>query len=51
MSESPAGDRSDEVPTGDEVRQHAQEPAEGPDEDTEDGGKVPRVHSEDPAEG
>jgi hypothetical protein len=35
----------------DQVRQHPQDPAEGPDEETEDRSDVPRVHAEDPAEG
>jgi hypothetical protein len=38
-------------PDGDELREHAQEPAEGPDEESEERADVPRVHPEDPAEG
>jgi hypothetical protein len=33
------------------VRQHSQDPAEGPDPDAEDGDDEPRVHTQDPAEG
>ncbi len=35
----------------DDYRQHAEAPAEGPDEEQEDQPDVPRVHPEDPAEG
>jgi hypothetical protein len=51
MSEAPTADQPDEPVEGDEVRQHSQQPAEGPDEETERNGDAPRVHSEDPAEG
>jgi hypothetical protein len=42
---------SDGTPEGDELREHPQEPAEGPDEQSEERPDVPRVHPEDPAEG
>lgn len=35
----------------DDDRQHAEAPAEGPDEEQESRPDVPRVHPEDPAEG
>ena len=40
-----------DVASGDELREHAQEPAEGPDDVSEARPDVPRVHPEDPAEG
>jgi hypothetical protein len=51
MSESRTGEHPDDTESGDALRQHAQEPAEGPDEDAENTADVPRVHTEDPAEG
>jgi hypothetical protein len=51
MSENPAASGPGDDPPGDEVRQHPQDPAEGPDEETQERGEVPRVHPEDPAEG
>jgi hypothetical protein len=44
-------DASDDEPTGDEIRQHAQDPAEGADPDADQGDAVPREHTQDPAEG
>jgi hypothetical protein len=51
MTETPAQSDSTDEPAGDELRQHPQSPAEGPDEETEERPDVPRVHPEDPAEG
>jgi hypothetical protein len=51
MSDTPATSESVDEPGGDELRQHAQSPAEGPEEETEQRADVPRVHPEDPAEG
>lgn len=51
MSERPEEQRPETPVEGDEDRQHAQDPAEGPDEDAERRDDVPRVHPEDPAEG
>jgi hypothetical protein len=55
MSEStPADQTTDPTPAegdGDELREHPQEPAEGPTDEPDERGDVPRVHSEDPAEG
>jgi hypothetical protein len=51
MSKPPGADQPDEAVEADEVRQHSQQPAEGPDEEAERDEDVPRVHSEDPAEG
>jgi hypothetical protein len=38
-------------PTDDEIRQHSQDPVEGPDPDADEGDGVPREHTQDPAEG
>ena len=51
MSESRTGENPEDPDSGDALRHHSQEPAEGPDNDAEDQEAVPRVHSEDPAEG
>jgi|tagenome__1003787_1003787.scaffolds.fasta_scaffold20198937_2 hypothetical protein len=51
MTETPAQPDDADESTGDELRQHTQEPAEGPDEETDEQPDVPRVHAEDPAEG
>jgi len=51
MSETPPTGHHEDSATEDELRQHAQEPVEGPDEDAAENSDVPRVHSEDPAEG
>lgn len=52
MSETPTGpEQTTPDVTGGELRQHPQDPAEGPDEETEERPDVPRVHPEDPAEG
>lgn len=51
MSEPNGSETSESVPDDDAVRQHAQDPAEGPDGDSASAEDVPRVHSEDPAEG
>jgi hypothetical protein len=51
MSESPETDRADTPVDEDELREHSQDPAEGPDDESEQGDDVPRVHAEDPAEG
>jgi hypothetical protein len=51
MSESRTGENPDDPTSGDALRQHSQEPAEGPDEQSDERGEVPRVHAEDPAEG
>jgi hypothetical protein len=40
-----------DVPSDDEIRQHSQDPAEGPDPDAEDRDAPPREHTQDPAEG
>lgn len=37
-------------PSDDDIRQHSQDPAEGPDPD-DDEEAVPREHTQDPAEG
>jgi hypothetical protein len=50
MSEPTTSDPQDE-PTGDEIRQHSQDPAEGPDPDADEPDAVPREHTQDPAEG
>ena len=44
-------DTSTTAEEADKLREHSQEPAEGPDEETEARPDVPRVHPEDPAEG
>jgi hypothetical protein len=41
----------DPDPSADDVRQHSQDPAEGPDTDSDERGDVPREHTQDPAEG
>jgi hypothetical protein len=51
MSETPPSGEHGDSATEDDLREHAQDPSEGPDEDTETRDDVPRVHSEDPAEG
>ena len=51
MSETPIGPDDPTPATGDDIREHPQDPAEGPDEETEEQPDVPRVHAEDPAEG
>jgi hypothetical protein len=51
MSETPPTGDHDDSATEDELRQHTQEPAEGADEGAREEPDVPRVHSEDPAEG
>jgi hypothetical protein len=50
MSEHANPDHEPAEPSGDELRQHSEDPAEGADPD-DDGRDVPRVHPEDPAEG
>lgn len=47
----PENSQRDGTPDDDTVRQHSQEPAEGPDEDAADREDVPREHAQDPAEG
>jgi len=44
-------DTSTTADEADDLREHPQDAAEGPDEDSEARPDVPRVHSEDPAEG
>jgi hypothetical protein len=51
MSESSEAEGFDSAPAEDMVRQHSQDPAEGPDEKDDQKDEPPRVHSEDPAEG
>ncbi|MDT4917553.1 MAG: hypothetical protein QOH89_2253 [Pseudonocardiales bacterium] len=51
MSESRTGENPDDPESGDALRQHSQDPAEGPEEESEQQADVPRVHSQDPAEG
>jgi hypothetical protein len=53
MSETtPEGtDATPDELTDDEMRQHSQDPAEGPDPDADQGAAVPREHTQDPAEG
>jgi hypothetical protein len=51
MTETPPPPNAPDEPEGDELRQHAQEPSEGADSESDDRGDVPRVHPEDPAEG
>jgi hypothetical protein len=51
MSESPETDADTSAPDEDDVRQHSQDPAEGPDDQTRSKDDVPRVHTEEPAEG
>jgi hypothetical protein len=38
-------------PADDDIRQHPQDPAEGPDPDADQGEAVPREHTQDPVEG
>jgi hypothetical protein len=49
MSE-PSTPTESEAASADDIRQHAQAPVEGPDP-SDDGGDVPREHTQDPAEG
>ena len=51
MSENPTDPAEFAEPEADRLREHTQEPAEGPDEDAALGDDVPRVHPEEPAEG
>ena len=51
MSENPDESPAATADSADELREHPQDPAEGPDEDTEQRPDVPRVHPEEPAEG
>jgi hypothetical protein len=50
MSEPTTSDQGDDL-SADDIRQHPQDPAEGPDPDDDQGDAVPREHTQDPAEG
>jgi hypothetical protein len=51
MTESSTPEHDDETSDADSLRQHSQDPAEGPDGESDDEKDVPREHTQDPAEG
>jgi hypothetical protein len=48
---SSSDDPIESIESEDTIRQHPQDPAEGPDPTAEEADEVPRVHTQDPAEG